>query len=1272
MRLTSVEIHGFKSFADRTQLDFPAGLTAVVGPNGCGKSNVIDAIKWALGEQRPTALRGDDMLDVIFKGNGARPPRNFAEVSLSFDNASGVLPVEFSEVVITRRLFRSGESEYLINRQVVRLKDVRDLFMDTGLGTGAYSIMEQGRIDAILSADAQDRRRIFEEAAGISRYRARRRESESRLERTEQNLLRLGDVIDELEKQIRSLKNQAGRARSFLRVRDRLKALKARFYVHRWESLGRQVEALEAETAVHERAEHAARERLAAVRDELLALQGQLAAARAEVDAAAEAFRQATSSVEALGSRQGALRERQAEAQWSAAQLHARIEGLKAALAERARESSEVDGRLAALSGELQAGEAAAAAATGDEAQAEGALASWREASAGHRRAALERLAELTECRNRRSDASSRHAASAASHARIAERAAELRRQHGEASALQGELFAGARDLETALASGRHVAEQAAAERAAAESEQQRWDATLGATRERLAATESRRDALAELIARRDGVSPGAITLLQSSLPGIEGLVVDRLRAPRELAEAVEAALGATAEAVLVATRADALRALEHLGRAGAGRVLLLPRDTLRPRTGAAPGERLLDRLDILGERPALEALLGHVRLVPDHAALQDCPLDGATVWVTPQGDLLDERGLLRGGRVGGEGGLVSRRAECDALGVEAARLREELAVAQERRAAAELRLAAAVTRLAGAEQALRRSETERERAAERERQGAVRQEELARDLAVTEKDLAALSAELCSEELARDEATAREQELDVLVAEDRRQEAAAETRREALEAQLSSRRAALADARLQISTVRERLQAAETEGRQVQRAVEERQGELASAQDDLVRLGEQARSLAADLAEIQSRESDLTEARDGAAGELGARKAATAALGERLGKTQAQVSACETTLAETGDALSGQRLRQQEASIHRQTLREKVLEELEVDLETARPDLGVDAGPLPEVSDEGPDGDAEISEESRDGAGVEAAAAARDSAAGVAGVAGAQAAGALPAEGDAVDWAAVEREIEMLRERMARMANVNLAALDELREVEERHSFLANQRDDLVAARAALVDTIARVNRESRERFVATFEEIRGHFRQIFRKLFRGGKADVFLAEGEDVLEAGIEIVAAPPGKDARSITLLSGGERTLTAVGLLFALFRAKPSPVCMLDEVDAALDETNIDRFCTVLEDFLAGSQFLVVTHARRTMSYADTLYGITMQEHGISRALSLTLRDYDRERDAAPASAEVPAAAPGRRTIVAADGNGKPGRRIAEQEIGQSAG
>ncbi len=324
-----------------------------------------------------------------------------------------------------------------------------------------------------------------------------------------------------------------------------------------------------------------------------------------------------------------------------------------------------------------------------------------------------------------------------------------------------------------------------------------------------------------------------------------------------------------------------------------------------------------------------------------------------------------------------------------------------------------------------------------------------------------------------------------------------------------------------------------------------------------------------------------------MTERRDASAGALADARGGVAGVQERLATGQGLVARRETEAGAASEAVSAFRLREQENAIHRKTLRDKALEELAVDLEQGLPPAALVEAAAPS----GEDGEAVEGEEP------------------------------LPASAESdgpPDWEAVEREIETLRDRLARMGNVNLAAVDELREVDERLSFLVGQRDDLLAAKAALEDTIRKVDAESRERFVATFEEVRGHFRTIFRKLFRGGKADVSLAEGQDVLEAGIDVVAGPPGKDPRSISLLSGGERTLTAVGLLFALFRARPSPVCMLDEVDAALDETNIDRFCTVLEDFLQGSQFLVVTHARRTMSYADTLYGITMQEHGVSRA------------------------------------------------------
>jgi len=961
-----------------------------------------------------------------------------------------------------------------------------------------------------------------------------------------------------------------------------------------------------------------AREQLDARRNEVAALQEQLSNLRREVDSAADAFREVTSSLEALEARRVSIRERQTEGASRREQLLNRVEGLARALTARAEESRELEQKLALLAGELEAAETANAAGQRDEQAAGQALDGWRRAAEERRRDALDRAGQLTEIRNCRAEAGSRHAACVASLDRIEQRLGTLRGEITEQETIQGELFAGSRDLDATLAVALEGLGTVRAERAEAAGRLSELDAGLTAAREKLAATESRRDALAELIARREGVSPGAISVLESGLPGISGLVVDRLRAPRELSEAVEAALGATAEAVLVDTRADGLAALEHLAESGAGRVLLLPQDHLRPRAKAASGERLLDHIEVLDHHEAIEALLGHVRLVADRTALQEAVLDGSTVWVTPHGELLDERGVLRGGRQGGEGGLVTRRAECDALADEQETLRATIGGSEASRTALEQQLSAFDAKIEDEQGAARLLETERERAGERERQVGERRVTLQRDLTLTEKDRAAVAAELAVEAGERDAMTAREQELAAQVSTDQDEETREEARRGTLEEALAERRHGVADARLALTALRERRESLGSERAHVARACEERSADRTAAEEELSGLAGSEQRLAGELSEIEAREHSLGELRDQGAGDLDSRRGLATEVGTRLGGSQQDVALREEALGTATEAVGAHRLKLQEIVIHRQTLRDKVLEELEVDLEQSRP----------EVEDETQEGEP--------------------------------------------DWPEIEAEIETLRDRMARAGNVNLAAVDELTEVEERHGFLTGQRDDLVAARSTLVDTITRVNKESRERFVKTFEEIQGHFRQIFRKLFSGGKADVFLAEGEDVLEAGIEIVAAPPGKDPRSISLLSGGERTLTAVGLLFALFRAKPSPVCMLDEVDAALDETNIDRFCSVLEDFLEDSQFVVVTHARRTMSYADTLYGITMQEHGVSRALSLTMAEYDHEekhggspaQDAPKASGNGHPPAPGRSSVTDAAAE-------AERELGQQA-
>ncbi|MED5330050.1 MAG: chromosome segregation protein SMC [Planctomycetota bacterium] len=1174
MRLTRLELYGFKSFADRTAIDLNDGLTAIIGPNGCGKSNIMDAVKWALGEQRATVLRGDEMMDVVFKGNGTRRPRNFAEVSLTFDNTDGVLPVEYQEVVITRRLFRSGESEYLINRDKCRLKDVRNLLLDTGLGTSAYSIMEQGRIDAILSANPSDRRQIFEEAAGVSRYRAQRRESESKLARTEQNLLRLGDIVEELEKRLRSLKNQAGRARSYVSAQERLAELKSLFYVHRWEELDGELASLTELGKVREREQEASRQKLTGVRQELDAIQGQVAGAREAVDEAAEAFRKATSESEALSGREESLQDRREDLTKRKAESDVRISELRQVLSDREGEGAHLREKQNALEESRASGAEEVFVLERSLAEGEERFQEWRGKEEKRRAETLDHQEVLTEVREQLTEMKSRQAGIKASFESIRGRAEALEQELEKSASLEGSLFAGARHLAVNLEQAHRQVEDQRQQKDSLAGKVDGRDDQLARLREELARVDSRRAALEEMITLREGLSPGPRAVLDSGLQGVEGLVVDLFTVSGGLARAVEAALGSKGEAVVMRSRRDALAAAQFVEEKEAGQVLLLSQDTLRKRTRSAEGSRLFKHLDVKGDTAVVEALLGHVCLVDDREALLACEPDGVTVWVTRSGEVLDEGGVLRVGQPGVEGGLLTRRAECEDLQRQTSEIEKRLeSLAEERKREMET-LVAREGDLDKALARVQKIEAERERTQERERQAAERKVALEQDLAGHHEELSGFDRERESLAGQLKEMSGRESALLETVERDREEEVAATVRREQFEMDVSGRSEKLATARLELSRRDERREALIAEIRQVDRAITDRKGDLESTVEERSQLVERDGEIGKELEQLVERGRALAEHRDQMAGQLGTVKEKGESLQGHLEGARKRLELTEEASEKAGVVLNEHRMSEQEVRIRREGLREKVLEELEVDLAEEKP-------ALEEAAQE---------------------------------------------EGE-TDWKRVEEEIEQLRQKMSRMGNVNLTAIDELDEVEERHTFLANQQNDLLGARKTLQETIERLNKESKEKFLETFVEVREHFRSIFRKLFQGGKADIHLQDAENILETGVDIVAAPPGKDARSISLLSGGERTLTAVGLLFALFKTRPSPVCLLDEVDAALDETNIDRFCRVLEDFLSQSQFVVVTHARRTMSYANALYGITMQEHGISRAIGLTLDQTD---------------------------------------------
>jgi chromosome segregation protein len=512
---------------------------------------------------------------------------------------------------------------------------------------------------------------------------------------------------------------------------------------------------------------------------------------------------------------------------------------------------------------------------------------------------------------------------------------------------------------------------------------------------------------------------------------------------------------------------------------------------------------------------------------------------------------------------------------EIERLGVKRAEFAHDLAGSEEA--------------LAGAEAHARTLHVKQERAREREQQSAARQHAVHREIALRTVDRQELLAGLDAMESRVADFLEQEQTHELRVAADKQQQQVLEEQLHAMQADVRTAHEDVSSARLELSKREERREALESERKHIARGLEERGRDMEVAHEELEQLAGRRKGLEGEQVELEQRSVALSDVRDACAGDLEKARVSAAELGQRQAGAQELVREVEGLQETSGVELSTRKMEAQETRIRRDELRRQVLEELEVDLDVQQvievPALAgaveADAGPAAEAEEE-------------------------------------------------TDWDAVESEIEELRGRLSRMGNVNLEAVDELAAVLERLTFLVGQRDDLLQAQHSLGDTIRRVNKESRERFQVTFDEVREHFRGIFRKLFRGGRADISLAEGEDILEAGIEINVAPPGKDSRAITLLSGGERTLTAVGLLFALFKARPAPVCLLDEVDAALDETNIDQFCTVLEDFLGQTQFIVVTHARRTMSYSDTVFGVTMQEHGVSRVLSLTLQEFDERK------------------------------------------
>ena len=1182
MRLTKLELQGFKSFADDTELLFDSGVTAIVGPNGCGKSNVSDAVRWVLGEQRARLLRGAKMEEVIFQGSTARRPVNIAEVSLHFENDDGGLGVPFREVVITRRLSRSGESEYLLNRAPCRLRDIHDMLRGTGLGSDAGVVIEQKMIDALLSDRPDERRELFEEAAGVGLYRDRRRSTERRLEETTTDLQRLDDLISEVQTQVRGLARQRKRAerhaelrarkfeleialtgREMVAWRDELADLAERLTTLRAAAPAAEAEARAAET--HREAAHGARgiaegqrselaRLVAEQRESLLELQREIAVAD-ERHRNAMQRRERAEQERQLGQTQGdRLTQDLARAEAESSRLQAELVAAENKLAELTR--AEEDSRTAVVAAR-ETVEAVDARARDLREQArrlahdeERAIAERRELTG--RRAMLE--SERAEVADRLA-AADREVASTNETAQVA--ASEFERASADAERL-------------------HVAARDAREReTAARSALLRADDALAALRGRVEAIET-------LERERVGLAPAAARLLEEKARFGEGAVLgplsDFLTAGAAEALLVERFLGATVHAVLVRDRAatEAIRRW-HLEE-NPGPLLLLPLDTV-PEDAALmspPSSDLAARVNVAGPaRGWVRAMLGTVEVVGDGEAF------------------VDPRGAVWLPGTGAGPGPLRRRAELFGLRADlgAAEIaRGEASVAADTTRTAldlvERELSSAIEMLAAAQHAVRERSELRDAASHR-------RERVARELA----DVAALVARADAREtqlattlegfardLVRTQAEVTTEAENSRIAHDalaRAQESLDALRHARTELQIAR---AQADTRLQVA--RDTQQRLDTE----QTASQAR-----------------LRTLSAELSELSEADAALERQMRGWAHDRQAREGALRDVQARLSAAEDALRAADAALESAEHELDDRRRRAAALaeSLHQTELRHSDLtgrrniikERLEAEWKR----------PLDEMLAE-----------------------------------------AMPVD---MDDDSLRTEAETVRAQLDALGPVNALAIEEHEEVSTRFEFLTTQRADLAEAKQSLQQAIREIDLTAREMFLATFQQVRENFRQIFMTLFGGGECDLSLADPERPLDCDIEIHASPRGKRTQRIHLLSSGERALVALSLLFGIFLTRPSPFCLLDEVDAPLDDANIGRFVRMLTEFKSRTQFIVITHnPRTTTEAADAVYGVTMQEPGVSSLVSVRLRGAaveeaiaGRMRDSSPATATAAAPA-----------------------------
>ncbi len=1187
MYLKTLEIQGFKSFPEKTVIEFHPGITAIVGPNGSGKSNITDAIRWVLGEQSVKTLRGSKMEDVIFTGTQSRRAMSLAEVTMVIDNADGRLAIDYTEIAITRRLYRSGESEYLINRTPCRLKDVLTLFMDTGLGRDGYSIVGQGRIDEILSHKSEDRRRVFEEAAGIVKFKTRKDEAERKLENTRQNLLRINDIISELETQVGPLEQQAKVARQYLLHRDELKGVEVALfldniakYTQKLEEYQEEYDAVLREINVQTVGLEDMKLRNRSLAEQSASLEKEIGERRDHAQSLADRAKDARSKIDLNNEKAAQIRQKIREHGDEGGSIEDALKRLAEELETRRQKETYLRGQLGQYNDRL----------AGYETEMAGILETLNE-SGRKAESIKQRIDERTES--------------------LYDKRMQARQTRGQITVIEQHARNVVSDIanlvseQDSLALQREECEErlaavAAAERKASEDLEKlrgKLEETKSFCTQLAVRAESRRmDAdnvnyrirtLTELEKSREGYSDTVRSILalagaDSTYAGrIRGTIGDLIETDRDYETAIETALGGSVQNIVTDNEETASDLIAHLKTNRLGRATFLPISSVRGRPSekgiAAEAQRAegfvgfaVDLVRFPEEiRGIADHLLGRIVVTDtlDHAIRLARRTAYSVRIVSLEGDVVNPGGALTGGWQKGRGtGIIGRAREIErltgewkAILAEAEKLASDLPDAEEQLKAIARETSAAEQLLSGKGHERIREEAhlaqigqDLDRCRGRLAMFRVEQEQTAR-----QKDEINAEADALEKEA---------EEADAAIAALKGDLEKVETEGKEETQNRDELRETISDLKLSVHSIEESLSSVTEITERIHKEREQYEQTARRRKAEMIRSGEELREIEEDNSALQEDIGRLAEERAAAEAGIAELTDSRSALESTMAGFYDSFEKATAKIGELQSSLAGAEVRKGRMETALDEVRNKLWEQYELTGETAAKWSAEIESPV-----------------------------------------------------------TAQRKVNELRRLIRELGNINIGAIEEYDKVAERLHFLTAQRDDIENSRVKLISVIAEITHEMKKQFLEHFRIINENFKTVFSELFGGGMAEIFLGDEDDLLNCSIDIHAQPPGKKLQNMLLLSGGERCLTAIALLFAILRLKPSPFCVLDEIEAALDDANIVRFSEYVRNYTAESQFILVTHRKGTMEAADMLYGVTMQERGISRILSMKLSD-----------------------------------------------